>query len=187
MRVTIGQINTINGDFESNTAAIIRAIEQAKRENSNLVVLPEMCIQGYTSLDWFLDRDVERCALQPLEKIIEATEGITAMVGTVRPSNLTTGRRLYQLRRRHSQSEIGRLCRQDSAARVRRLRRSSLLPTRPNAICSRLEKKTRRRSLRRLLERQNFLARTTLLARSGRRTDRDRRRSAGLNQRLAFQ
>src|SRR5215470_13422040 len=95
MRVTIGQINTTNGDFENNTARIIRAIEQAKRENSDLVVLPETCIQGYTSLDWFLDRDVQRCALEPLKKIIEATKGITAIVGTVRPSNLTTGRRLY--------------------------------------------------------------------------------------------
>src|SRR5499426_3647348 len=95
MRVTIGQINTTNGDFENNTASIIRAIEQAKRENSNLVVLPETCIQGYTSLDWFLDREVQRCALEPLKKIVEATKGITAIVGTVRPSGLTTGRRLY--------------------------------------------------------------------------------------------
>src|SRR5436853_7933957 len=95
MRVTIGQINTTNGDFEGNTARIIRAIEQAKQENSNFVVLPETCIQGYTSLDWFLDREVQRCALEPLQKIIDATKGITAIVGTVRPSNLTTGRRLY--------------------------------------------------------------------------------------------
>src|SRR5215217_2976107 len=95
MRVTIGQINTTNGDFESNTASIIRAIEQARREDSNLVVLPETCIQGYTSLDWFLDRDVQRCALEPLQKIVDATKGITAIVGTVRPSNLITGRRLY--------------------------------------------------------------------------------------------
>ncbi len=95
MRVTIGQINTINGDFEHNTASIIRGIEQAKRENSNLVVFPETCIQGYTSLDWFLDRDVQRCALEPLQKIIDVTQGITAIVGTVRPSNLTTGRRLF--------------------------------------------------------------------------------------------
>ena len=95
MRVTIGQINTINGDFESNAAGIIRAIEQGKKDRSDLVVLPEASIQGYTSLDWFLDRDVERCALQPLQKIIAATEGLTAIVGTVRPSELTTGRRLY--------------------------------------------------------------------------------------------
>ena len=95
MRVTIGQINTTNGDFESNTASIIRGIEQAKREQSDLVVFPETCIQGYTSFDWFLDRDVQRCALDPLQKIIAATKGITAVVGTVRPSGLATGRRLF--------------------------------------------------------------------------------------------
>jgi NAD+ synthase (glutamine-hydrolysing) len=95
MRVTIGQINTTNGDFEANTAKILNGIEQAKREHSDLVVFPETCIQGYTSLDWFLDRDVQRCALRPLDKIIPATQGITAIVGTVRPSGETTGRRLY--------------------------------------------------------------------------------------------
>lgn len=95
MRVTVGQINTTNGDYESNTAGIIRAIEQARKDRSDIVVLPEAAIQGYTSLDWFLDRDVARCALQPLEKIIAATEGLTAIVGTVRPNDLPTGRRLY--------------------------------------------------------------------------------------------
>ena len=95
MRVTIGQINTTNGDFDGNTERIIHAIEQGKSENSDLVVLPETCIQGYTSFDWFLDRDVQQCALAPLQKIIDATEGIGVVVGTVRPSGLTTGRRLY--------------------------------------------------------------------------------------------
>ena len=95
MRVTIGQINTTNGDFEANTARIISGIEQAKQQNSDLVVFPETCIQGYTSLDWFLDRDVQRCSLGPLEKIVPATKGITAIVGTVRPSGLSTGRRLF--------------------------------------------------------------------------------------------
>jgi NAD+ synthase (glutamine-hydrolysing) len=95
MRVTIGQINTINGDYEGNTAAIIRALERGKQDGAEVVVVPEACVQGYTSLDWFLDRDVARCVLQPLEKIIAATAGITAIVGTVRPNDRTTGRRLY--------------------------------------------------------------------------------------------
>jgi len=95
MRITIGQINTINGDFEYNTARIISAIEQGKKDKSDLVVLPETSIQGYTSLDWFLDRDVQRCALKPLDQIIAATEGITAIVGTVRPSDSRPGRRLH--------------------------------------------------------------------------------------------
>ncbi len=95
MLVTIGQINTTNGEYEGNTAAIIRAIEQGKKDNSDLVVLPEVAIQGYTSLDWFLDRDIVPRSLGPLNRIIAATEGITAIVGTVRPSNLPTGRRLF--------------------------------------------------------------------------------------------
>src|SRR5437763_5987840 len=95
MRVTIGQINTTNGDFEGNTERILRAIEQAKTENSDLIVFPEVAVQGYTSFDWFLDRDIVESSLKPLEKIIPATEGLTAVVGTVRPTGSTEGRKLY--------------------------------------------------------------------------------------------
>lgn len=95
MRVTIAQINTTNGDYEGNTGKILRAIEQAKRERSDLIVFPEVCVQGYTSLDWFLDRDIAQSALAPLERIIPATEGITAVVGTVRPTGSTHGRKLF--------------------------------------------------------------------------------------------
>src|SRR5229473_2568055 len=92
MRVTIGQINTTNGDYQGNVASILSAIEQAKKDRADLIVFPEVTIQGYTSLDWFLDSDVVRSALDPLNTIIEATDGLTAIVGTVRPSDHETGR-----------------------------------------------------------------------------------------------
>src|ERR671929_1078533 len=95
MRVTIGQINTTNGDYEGNTERILRAIEQARRERSELIVFPEVCVQGYTSLDWFLDRDIVESSLKPLEKIIPATRGLTAVVGTVRPTGSVQGRKLF--------------------------------------------------------------------------------------------
>src|ERR671928_72094 len=95
MRVTIGQINTTNGDYEGNTERILRAIEQARRERSELIVFPEVCVQGYTSLDWFLDRDIVESSLKPLEKIIPATKGLTAVVGTVRPTGSEQGRKLF--------------------------------------------------------------------------------------------
>src|SRR6266550_1458800 len=95
MRVTIGQINTTNGDYEGNVARILSAIDQAKKDAADLIVFPEVTIQGYTSLDWFLDKDVVRSCLDPLKQIVEATEGLTAIVGTVRPNDQPNGRRLY--------------------------------------------------------------------------------------------
>src|SRR2546422_818662 len=95
MRVTIGQINTTNGDIEGNIARILSAIDQAKRDSSDLIVFPEVTIQGYTSFDWFLDPDVVRSALEPLDEIIKATAGLTAIVGTVRANDQPTGRKLY--------------------------------------------------------------------------------------------
>ena len=95
MRVTIGQINTTNGDIQGNVARILKAIEQAKNDSSDLIVFPEITVQGYTSFDWFLDSDVVRTALDPLNEIIQATDGLTAIVGTIRPNDQPTGRKLY--------------------------------------------------------------------------------------------
>src|ERR1043166_6853851 len=95
MRVTIGQINTTNGDIRGNVARIIKAIEQAKRDSSDLIVFPEITIQGYTSFDWFLDPDVVHAALEPLDEIIQATAGLTAIVGKIRPNDQVTGRKIY--------------------------------------------------------------------------------------------
>ncbi|HEX8456202.1 MAG TPA: NAD+ synthase [Pyrinomonadaceae bacterium] len=95
MRVTIGQINTTNGDYEGNVAQCLRAIEQARADGSDLVVLPEVAVQGYMSFDWFMDRDVIAHATEPLAEIAAASRGLTVIVGTVRPTGQAQGRKLY--------------------------------------------------------------------------------------------
>ena len=95
MKVTIGQINTINGDIEGNVDKILLAIEKAKKDGSDLVVLPEIATHGYTSQDWFQDHDIIRDCHKPLEKIISATKGITAIVGTIRRNDENDGQRLF--------------------------------------------------------------------------------------------
>jgi NAD+ synthetase len=95
MRVTIGQIDTTNGDYEGNVAKVLRAIDRARADKSDLVVLPEVAVQGYMSFDWFLDRDVVAHALEPLDKIIAASAGLTVIVGTVRPTGASQGRKLF--------------------------------------------------------------------------------------------
>jgi len=95
MKVTIGQINTTNGDIEGNVAKILQAIEKAKKDNSDLIVFPEVATHGYTSFDWFLDKDIIETVAEPLEKIIPATRNIIAVVGTVRKTGDANGRRLF--------------------------------------------------------------------------------------------
>ncbi|HSI89113.1 MAG TPA: NAD+ synthase [Pyrinomonadaceae bacterium] len=95
MKVTIGQINTTNGDISGNTEKIVSAIKKARSDGSDLIVFPEVAIHGYTSQDWFQDRDIIRHALEPLDAIIPETEGITAIVGTIRPNDERDGKRLF--------------------------------------------------------------------------------------------
>jgi NAD+ synthase (glutamine-hydrolysing) len=95
MRVTIGQINTTNGDLAGNVGKIIEAIEKAKADGSDLIVFPELVTHGYTSQDWFQDPDIIEHSLEPLNAIIPAAKGITAVIGTIRPNEDTDGRRLY--------------------------------------------------------------------------------------------
>src|SRR5580765_5815472 len=95
MKVTIGQINTTNGDLEGNVAQMVAAIEKARSNGSDLIVFPELTTHGYTSQDWFQDADIIAHALEPLEQVIPATKGITAIIGTIRPNEDKDGRRLF--------------------------------------------------------------------------------------------
>ncbi|MFN6962668.1 MAG: NAD+ synthase [Pyrinomonadaceae bacterium] len=95
MKVTLAQINTTNGDLDGNVQKIIAAIAKAKADGSDVVVFPEVVTHGYTSQDWFQDRDIIEHAGDPLDKIIPETTGITAIVGTIRPNTDGDGPRLY--------------------------------------------------------------------------------------------
>src|SRR4029450_1627143 len=95
MKVTIGQINSTNGDIQGNVRKIVAAIDKAKPDGSDLIVFPEVITHGYTSQDWFQDPDIIEHALDPLKEIIPATEGITAIVGRIRPNSDGEGPRLY--------------------------------------------------------------------------------------------
>src|SRR5215213_8401433 len=95
MKVTIGQINSTNGDIVGNVKKIVEAIGKAKTDGSELIVFPELVTHGYTSQDWFQDPDIIQHSLDALKEIIPATTGITAIVGTIRPNEDNDGRRLY--------------------------------------------------------------------------------------------
>ncbi|MEZ5306455.1 MAG: NAD+ synthase [Pyrinomonadaceae bacterium] len=95
MKVTIGQIDTTNGDIEGNLNKIRDAIAKARDDGSDLVVFPELAIHGYTSQDWFQDPDIIDGAAAHLEEVVKASEGIAVILGTIRKNSDKDGRRLF--------------------------------------------------------------------------------------------
>lgn len=51
MKIAIGQVNTIIGDFTGNVDKILKIAAQARDDLADLLVFPEMCICGYPPMD----------------------------------------------------------------------------------------------------------------------------------------
>ncbi len=83
LRLAIAQINTTVGDLDGNTQKIINYIGRAKEAGADIVTFPELAIPGYPPEDLLLKNGFVRNNLECLQQIIEATEGITAIVGYV--------------------------------------------------------------------------------------------------------
>lgn len=95
MKVSIAQLNLHVGNFESNTQKIIRTIIDAKSQNVDLVVFPELAVCGYPPRD-FLEFDdfVESCMLC-INKIAKVTVGITAIIGGPSKNETSFGKPLF--------------------------------------------------------------------------------------------
>lgn len=87
MRIYLLQINPIIGDLFGNTGKILEGMARAKLEKADVVVTPELAITGYPPEDFLLMpyfiREVER----QLDRIVEASKGIAAIVGMPRRRN----------------------------------------------------------------------------------------------------
>lgn len=81
MKIVLAQQNYHIGNFEANRNKILSAIQEAKRQQADLVVFSELSICGYPPRDFLEFNDfIERCQLS-LREIAAATEGIGVLVG----------------------------------------------------------------------------------------------------------
>ncbi|MGC9312121.1 MAG: nitrilase-related carbon-nitrogen hydrolase, partial [Sediminispirochaetaceae bacterium] len=95
MKIAIGQINTVIGDFTGNVDKILRTAAEAGEDLADLLVFPEMCVCGYPPMD-LLDygRFVQenQKALRRLQQQLPA--GIAVAVGYVDQTRGTAGKPL---------------------------------------------------------------------------------------------
>jgi NAD+ synthase (glutamine-hydrolysing) len=81
MRLALAQINTTVGDLDGNRKRILARMEEAKEEQADLVLFPELAVTGYPPEDLLLRPGFLRAAERSLHEIARATRGITALVG----------------------------------------------------------------------------------------------------------
>jgi NAD+ synthase (glutamine-hydrolysing) len=83
LRIALAQINNIVGDFDGNVRKILGAIDKARAQSADIVTFPELAVCGYPPEDLLFKPQFIETNLKSLEKIIEASNEITIVVGFV--------------------------------------------------------------------------------------------------------
>ncbi|MEL6348597.1 MAG: NAD(+) synthase [Myxococcota bacterium] len=79
--VAAASLNQTVGDWQGNRARILTVIEDARARGAQLVVLPEMCVSGYSLGDRLSMPDTLSRSWSNLEQIAARVHGIVAVVG----------------------------------------------------------------------------------------------------------
>jgi NAD+ synthase (glutamine-hydrolysing) len=82
VRLALAQIDTVVGDLDGNRERILRELEQARREEVDLILFPELAVTGYPPEDLLLRPGFLRAAKRSLQQIAAETHDIVALVGT---------------------------------------------------------------------------------------------------------
>ena len=82
-RVALAQFDPTVGDFAGNLAKIRRLIGEARAQGATIVAFPELAVTGYPPEDLLLRRAFCLASRESLESLVDATEGIIAIIGFV--------------------------------------------------------------------------------------------------------
>src|SRR6058998_69305 len=81
MRIALAQINTVVGDLDGNAERIRSRLAEAKEEQTDLVVFPELAVTGYPPEDLLLRPSFVQAARQKAEELAHEARGIVALIG----------------------------------------------------------------------------------------------------------
>ena len=95
MNIRLAQLNPIIGDLQGNTNKIKSAIDQAREEDIDVLVFPELIICGYPPMDLLERDDFIALCYKANEEIIAYSHGITIIFGSITPNDSGLGRRIF--------------------------------------------------------------------------------------------
>ncbi len=114
MKIFLAQQNYHIGNFEYNTAKIIKGIGTAKAEGADLVVFSEMCISGYPPRDFVEFNDYINKCYASLDQIREHADSIGVLVGSPARNLRPQGKKLFNaaffLCEKQIKAEIHKTC-----------------------------------------------------------------------------
>jgi NAD+ synthase (glutamine-hydrolysing) len=95
VKIALAQLNYHIGNFESNTEKIIRAVQSAKSQGADAVVFGELAVCGYPPRDFLEFNDFIAQTLEHVQKIADASVGITTIVGAPAKNPRIEGKSLF--------------------------------------------------------------------------------------------
>jgi NAD+ synthase (glutamine-hydrolysing) len=95
MKIFLAQQNYHIGNFEANAIKIIKAIEQAKKEEADLVLFSELCICGYPPRDFLEFEDFINECYKTIDIIKEHADTIGVLIGSPARNPLKAGKDLF--------------------------------------------------------------------------------------------
>jgi len=82
VRLALAQINSVVGDLAGNKERILGRLEEAKEQNADVVLFPELIVTGYPPEDLLLRPGFVNAAERTLEEIARSCRGIAALIGS---------------------------------------------------------------------------------------------------------
>ena len=95
MKIALAQQNYHIGNFAENTRKIIKAIEEAKARQADLVIFSELCVCGYPPRDFLEFRDFINKCYEAVELIREHADTIGVLIGAPDINPVKEGKDLF--------------------------------------------------------------------------------------------
>jgi NAD+ synthase (glutamine-hydrolysing) len=82
LRLALAQINSVVGDLTGNKQRVLERLDEAKEQNVDVVLFPELIVTGYPPEDLLLRPGFVSAAERTLEEVARSCRGIAALIGT---------------------------------------------------------------------------------------------------------
>lgn len=92
MKIALGQLNVKAGQMSNNFQRMLEMIQQAKQQQADLIVFPEMAVSGYLLGDKWMDDAFCETVLDYNEKLKNASDGIGIIWGSLGTFEQVKGR-----------------------------------------------------------------------------------------------